>query len=263
MPHYLGETPVFDFLSRSLSSQNRHGLHEPFRHLRRGLAVTAPNAAEQDGRDAGNSRQFAHGAGSDQEYVTYDSAEVAIRKCGSSMQPNVRGYLTGLVLPRGIVLHSIIRPCTATSRETCGASWKRRPASRRNRSAVGTGLRRAFANELRAAPLRDLVALGGWKEPQTVVKTYQQASLDTMRDALMALRNPALPVLKGGADQGAQPCATKPENEACCGHDGAWRSAFVAALERLPTVIRAASLEGRLPDGTSERARSGDGRSAA
>jgi hypothetical protein len=46
------------------------------------------------------------------------------------------------------------------------------------------GLRRAFANELRAAPLRDLVALGGWKEPQTVVKTYQQASLETMRQAL-------------------------------------------------------------------------------
>jgi hypothetical protein len=46
------------------------------------------------------------------------------------------------------------------------------------------GLRRAFANELRAAPLRDLVALGGCKEPQTVVKIYQQASLDTMRDAL-------------------------------------------------------------------------------
>jgi integrase len=45
-------------------------------------------------------------------------------------------------------------------------------------------LRRTFANELRAAPQRDLVALGGWKEPQTVVKTYQQASLETMRQAL-------------------------------------------------------------------------------
>lgn len=45
-------------------------------------------------------------------------------------------------------------------------------------------LRRKFATELKHAPLCDLSYLGGWKEPQTVVKCYQQPDRATMRRAL-------------------------------------------------------------------------------
>jgi hypothetical protein len=46
------------------------------------------------------------------------------------------------------------------------------------------GLRRKFATELKHTPLNDLCHLGGWKEPQTVLKCYQQADEATMRQAL-------------------------------------------------------------------------------
>ncbi len=35
----------------------------------------------------------------------------------------------------------------------------------------------------------DLMALGGWKDPKTVIQSYQQADLGRMREAL-ANRNP-------------------------------------------------------------------------
>ncbi len=44
--------------------------------------------------------------------------------------------------------------------------------------------RRKFATELKAIPLRDLMALGGWKDPKTVVTCYQHTDIDTLRDAL-------------------------------------------------------------------------------
>jgi integrase len=49
-------------------------------------------------------------------------------------------------------------------------------------------LRRKFATELKHIPLRDLLALGGWKDPQTVLGCYQTADLDTMREALAGRR---------------------------------------------------------------------------
>ena len=48
-------------------------------------------------------------------------------------------------------------------------------------------LRRAFANRLRHASLRDLKDLGGWKTEQTVVAVYQQPSESAQRAALLAL----------------------------------------------------------------------------
>ena len=45
-------------------------------------------------------------------------------------------------------------------------------------------LRRKFATELKEVPLKDLCSLGGWKEPQTILKCYQQPDADTMRKAL-------------------------------------------------------------------------------
>jgi hypothetical protein len=45
-------------------------------------------------------------------------------------------------------------------------------------------LRRKFASELKDVPLRDLCELGGWKDPQTILKCYQQPDERTMRAAL-------------------------------------------------------------------------------
>jgi hypothetical protein len=44
--------------------------------------------------------------------------------------------------------------------------------------------RRTFATKLKAAPLKDLCALGGWKDPQTILRCYQRADPVTMRRAL-------------------------------------------------------------------------------
>jgi integrase len=44
--------------------------------------------------------------------------------------------------------------------------------------------RRKFATDLKAIPLRDLMALGSWKDPKTVVTCYQHADIDALRDAL-------------------------------------------------------------------------------
>jgi integrase len=53
-------------------------------------------------------------------------------------------------------------------------------------------LRRKFATELKHTPLKDLCHLGGWKEPQTVLKCYQQADEATMRSALEGRRQIAV-----------------------------------------------------------------------
>lgn len=44
--------------------------------------------------------------------------------------------------------------------------------------------RRTFATELKAVPLKDLCALGGWKDPNTILRCYQRADPVTMRQAL-------------------------------------------------------------------------------
>jgi integrase len=55
-------------------------------------------------------------------------------------------------------------------------------------SRIGThSFRRAFANRLREAPLRDLKDLGGWKTEKTVVGTYQQPDQNAQRVALQRL----------------------------------------------------------------------------
>ena len=50
------------------------------------------------------------------------------------------------------------------------------------------GLRRKFATELKDTPLKDLCALGGWKDHNTVLKCYQHADEATMREALAKRR---------------------------------------------------------------------------
>ena len=53
--------------------------------------------------------------------------------------------------------------------------------------------RRKFATELKDLPLTDLCALGGWKDPRTILKCYQFPDLATMRTGLAQRR-----VLRGG-----------------------------------------------------------------
>jgi hypothetical protein len=45
-------------------------------------------------------------------------------------------------------------------------------------------LRRKFARELKATPLKDLAYLDGWKDPQTILKCYQTPDETTQRAAL-------------------------------------------------------------------------------
>ena len=49
-------------------------------------------------------------------------------------------------------------------------------------------LRRRFATDLKEIPLRDLCDLGGWKDPDTVVKCYQTADEEDLREAIRARR---------------------------------------------------------------------------
>ena len=49
-------------------------------------------------------------------------------------------------------------------------------------------LRRKFATELKDTPLKDLCALDGWKDHNTVLKCYQHADEATMREALAKRR---------------------------------------------------------------------------
>lgn len=49
-------------------------------------------------------------------------------------------------------------------------------------------LRRQFATELKDVPLKDLCVLGGWKEPQTILRCYMQPDEETMRAALAQRR---------------------------------------------------------------------------
>lgn len=45
-------------------------------------------------------------------------------------------------------------------------------------------LRRKFATECKDLPLKDLMALGGWSDPQTLLRYYMQSDPITMRQAL-------------------------------------------------------------------------------
>jgi len=45
-------------------------------------------------------------------------------------------------------------------------------------------LRRKFATELKHVPLKDLAYLGGWKDHQTILTSYQRPDAETMQEAL-------------------------------------------------------------------------------
>ncbi len=64
--------------------------------------------------------------------------------------------------------------------------------------------RRKFASELKDVPLKELMALGGWRDPKTVIQCYQQAVLGRMRErwpTAIPSPNPLTPRLGSYAQQ--------------------------------------------------------------
>lgn len=91
----------------------------------------------------------------------------------------------------GWVFPSPSDPESPVSRHLARSWWKRVQARAGVTARNGMGwhsLRRKFATELRHAPLRDLVDLGGWKSPQVVTRCYQGADIHSQRQALSARR---------------------------------------------------------------------------
>jgi len=78
-------------------------------------------------------------------------------------------------------------PSQPMSRHLARDYWQRTEAAAGVARVPGRGwhsLRRKFATELKAVNLKDLCALGGWKDHNTILKCYQQPDPDTMRVAL-------------------------------------------------------------------------------
>lgn len=91
----------------------------------------------------------------------------------------------------GLVLRSPAEPSKPCSRHVLLDWWQRAERLAELAPAVRRGwhsCRRAFANDLRRAPLKDLTTLGGWKSPLTMVRVYQAPDLDAMREALATRR---------------------------------------------------------------------------
>ncbi|MCL7984051.1 MAG: hypothetical protein M8872_02175 [marine benthic group bacterium] len=66
-------------------------------------------------------------------------------------------------------------------------SWKRMDKLANLEHVSGLGwhdLRRKFATDLSGASLKHLSRLGGWKDPQTILKCYQSADEESMQAAL-------------------------------------------------------------------------------
>jgi integrase len=90
-----------------------------------------------------------------------------------------------------------IFPAPGGSSEPCSRHllrdwWQRGEALAKTPHEAGLGwhsLRRKFATELKQVPLKDLCYLGGWKEPQTILKCYQRPDAVTMREALASRRH--------------------------------------------------------------------------
>ena len=64
--------------------------------------------------------------------------------------------------------------------------WKRMDKLANLEHVSGLGwhdLRRKFATDLTGASLKHLSRLGGWKDPQTILKCYQSAAEESMRAA--------------------------------------------------------------------------------
>jgi integrase len=91
------------------------------------------------------------------------------------------------------VLPSPLDPARPSSRHIVRDWWKkgqRRAGLEPKRGRGWHSLRRKFASDLMHKPLRVLCDLGGWKEPQTILKCYQRPDQDQLREALADRRRP-------------------------------------------------------------------------
>ena len=87
-------------------------------------------------------------------------------------------------------------PAPRKASEACGKDlmtklWKRAEKLAGLEPILWLGwhsLRRRFATDLKQISLRDLCDLGGWKDPDTVVKCYQAADQEDLRKAIRARR---------------------------------------------------------------------------
>ncbi len=82
-------------------------------------------------------------------------------------------------------------PSEPCSRHLVSDWWERSEALANLPRVPGRGwhsVRRKFATEMKHTPLKDLCYLGGWKDPQTVLKCYQRPDEATMREALARRR---------------------------------------------------------------------------
>jgi integrase len=87
----------------------------------------------------------------------------------------------------GWVLPSPSRPAEPVSRHLLRDWWQRGEALAGLAHEPRRGwhsLRRKFATELKNVPLKDLCALGGWQDHQTLLTCYQRSDPVTMRTAL-------------------------------------------------------------------------------
>jgi integrase len=87
----------------------------------------------------------------------------------------------------GPVMPSPKDPARGPSRHLMRDWWKRaekRAGLEPKRGRGWHGLRRKFGSDLMHLPLKVLSELGGWKEPQTILKCYQHPDQEALADAL-------------------------------------------------------------------------------
>ena len=91
------------------------------------------------------------------------------------------------VIGDGLIFPSPTAPGEPVSRHLLRDWWQRGEVASglpRERLRGWHSLRRKFATEMKHTPLKDLCALGGWKDHQTILMCYQRADPVTMRTAL-------------------------------------------------------------------------------
>jgi integrase len=78
-------------------------------------------------------------------------------------------------------------PAKPLPRHTANKWWRRAEAKAELEHVSWSGfhsVRRKFASELKNTNLRDLAYMGGWKNPETVLRVYQQPEIELQRQAL-------------------------------------------------------------------------------
>ncbi|MEJ7810399.1 MAG: site-specific integrase [Gemmatimonadaceae bacterium] len=120
--------------------------------------------------------------------IGFEHAPLASGACMNALADERRARM---VIGDAWVFPAPADPSTPCSRHLF-RDWWQRCAARAKLPAVERlgwhSLRRTFATEMKATPLKDLCYLGGWKNPQTLLTCYVQPDEETMRDALAKRR---------------------------------------------------------------------------